>query len=1476
MNFAATSRRRRKPLGRDGWLFVLGGLLMALAMATQANAFWGGIGTGSGGGSVGTLAAPTLSATSGAGTATITWTAVSPPGLGSVYYYVQRDGGDAAGNCPTPGSPTTLLTCTDTGLTKGPPYTYTVTAIWQTWTAISSPLVVSVPYGAMSKLVLAAASPVNAGTADNLTITAQDAAGNTVTSYTGSHDLTFTGPGAVGGNNPTVTNSSGTATNFGTATAITFTNGVATVSGSDNGVMKLYKAETAHVVVSDGTYNNGAGLSVTVSPIAVSKLLLAAATTTPAAGAADNLTITAQDTYGNTVTSYTGSKSLTFTGPGAVGGNNPTVVDGAGVTRQFGVATPITFTNGVATVSGSNNGVMKLYKAETVSIVVSDGAANNGTGLSVTVSPIAVSKLLLAAATTTPAAGAADNLTITAQDTYGNTVTSYTGTKSLTFSGPGSVGGNNPTVTDSSGAAVNFGTATAITFTNGVATVSGSDNGVMKLYKAETAHVVVSDGTYNNGAGLSVTVSPIAVSKLSLAAATTTPAAGVADNLTITAQDTYGNTVTSYNGSHNLTFTGPGAVGSNNPTVVDGAGVTRQFGVATPITFTNGVATVSGSNNGVMKLYKAETVSIVVSDGAANNGTGLSVTVSPIAVSKLLLAAATTTPAAGAADNLTITAQDTYGNTVTSYTATLGLTFTGANTIGVFHPTVSNSTGTAVNFGTSTLISFTNGVATVTGSNNGVMRLYRAEPASISATGGGFTTNAISVTVSSGTPSSFTIPTPTRRTAGTPFNLTLTATADAYGNASTSYTGTQCIVFSGPTASPNGTNPLYPLPGSCGTGQSAVSFNAGVGTASITLFDATPSTAITATDAPSGFHGSTGNFRVNGLTTMSTFLLTADDTTPTAGQAVNVTVTAGDAYGNALPNRTYRNAHTLIFSGASVIGTVQPTVNGVNFGTGTSLNFSDAGVATAVMYLYKAETANIVVSDGTHSNGSGLEVTVRPAALSVLALAAEKVVVRPGATDQLTIRAIDQYGNTAAGYADGTHNLTFAGGTGTRTVTNATGAQVNFGTATALTFTNGISTAGGVMRITTAQTANVTVTDGTRTSPALRIVVSNVTALAVSAGAFHTCALRSDGAVECWGEGDSGQLGNGAMGNSSNPVMVSGLTNAIQISAAKYHTCAVRNDGTVWCWGLNDFGELGNNSTTTSSVPVQVRGVGGTGFLTGVSSVSANGKFTCALISASQSVVCWGHNQAGQLGIGATDNNVHSTPAYVVGVGGGGTLGNVSAITTGANHACALLSGGGVDCWGLNDHGQLGNNSTADTNRPVQVVGAGGGGTLSGVTQISGGRMHVCARIGGTIYCWGRNDNGELGNGTTTTSSFPVQTLNIATATQINAGEYHSCVRLQDGTAQCWGAAAFGQIGDGTTSDTSTPVSVIGPGGFGILSGIGSVSAGGGDINETNDFEHTVALMDDGTVVSWGQNNYGQLGDGTTTMSIFPVGVALQ
>lgn len=305
-------------------------------------------------------------------------------------------------------------------------------------------------------------------------------------------------------------------------------------------------------------------------------LALTAASTTPGAGVADNLTITALDEVGNTVTTYASSHSLIFSGASkSPGGTAPTVVNASGTAVAFGSATAITFTKGVATVASSKNGVMKLYAAGAASVTVSDGSISDETPLALTVAPGAATKLSLAAATTTPTAGVADNLTTTALDAYGNTATSYTGSHNLTFSGASSSpSATLPTVADSSGAAINFGSATAITFTNGIATVSSSKNGSMKLYKAETAAIGVSDGSISTAATVVVTVAATTATKLAFTNVAisdgelsapclfTCKATDLGNSGTFVANvsvtDAYGNTVSAVGTGHTVSVTATG------------------------------------------------------------------------------------------------------------------------------------------------------------------------------------------------------------------------------------------------------------------------------------------------------------------------------------------------------------------------------------------------------------------------------------------------------------------------------------------------------------------------------------------------------------------------------------------------------------------------------------------------------------------------------------------------------------------------------------------------------------------------------------------------------------------------------------------------------------------------------------------------------------------------------------------------------
>ena len=209
----------------------------------------------------------------------------------------------------------------------------------------------------------------------------------------------------------------------------------------------------------------------------------------------------------------------------------------------------------------------------------------------------------------------------------------------------------------------------------------------------------------------------------------------------------------------------------------------------------------------------------------------------------------------------------------------------------------------------------------------------------------------------------------------------------------------------------------------------------------------------------------------------------------------------------------------------------------------------------------------------------------------------------------------------------------------------------------------------------------------------------------ISAGAGFTCAVTSAGAAECWGEGGSGQLGNGAATSSAAPVQVSGLTSGVDaIAAGDSHACALTNTGAVWCWGLNAYGQLGDGTLLQSSVPVRVLASTGSGPLSGIVAISAGQNYSCAVAAAGASQ-CWGEGGASTLA-GA------SVASSAVAVQISAPSSSVIAVAAGASHACSVNSAGAVWCWGLNANGQLGDGNTVSSTVPVEVVGAGGAGFL--------------------------------------------------------------------------------------------------------------------------------------------------------------------
>ncbi len=308
------------------------------------------------------------------------------------------------------------------------------------------------------------------------------------------------------------------------------------------------------------------------------------------------------------------------------------------------------------------------------------------------------------------------------------------------------------------------------------------------------------------------------------------------------------------------------------------------------------------------------------------------------------------------------------------------------------------------------------------------------------------------------------------------------------------------------------------------------------------------------------------------------------------------------------------------------------------------------------------------------------------------------------------------------------------------------------------------------------------------------VAASSKKAAAMSAGYAHNCLVTTKGKLQCWGYNVSGQVGDGTTTNVLAPVTVSGLSKGTKaVAPGYYHTCALTTKGKAKCWGYNGYGALGNNTTANSLVPVTVYGLS-----KGVKAISASYLHTCALTTKGK-VLCWGDNTYGQLGDNTTTNSLKPVTVYGLSKG-------VKAISAGYTTTCATTTKGKAKCWGDNTYGQLGNGTTTSSPKPVTVSGLS-----KGVKATKPGVLHTCAlTTKGKVLCWGNNAYGELGDNSTTNSTTPVAVYNLDKSTKVSLGYIHTCALTAKKAIKCWGNNSVGQLGDNTTTGSPMPVKVYG------------------------------------------------------------------
>jgi alpha-tubulin suppressor-like RCC1 family protein len=347
----------------------------------------------------------------------------------------------------------------------------------------------------------------------------------------------------------------------------------------------------------------------------------------------------------------------------------------------------------------------------------------------------------------------------------------------------------------------------------------------------------------------------------------------------------------------------------------------------------------------------------------------------------------------------------------------------------------------------------------------------------------------------------------------------------------------------------------------------------------------------------------------------------------------------------------------------------------------------------------------------------------------------------------------------------------------------------------------------------------------------------------VAASTWHTCAINTGNSLYCWGNNDSGQIGNGTSGgNQLNPFRVAAAGVWSSVSAGDSHTCGITTAKNLYCWGNNQYGQIGNGNTSNTP-QLSLYRVGAAGVW---SSVSAGGGHTCGITTA-KSLYCWGRSEFGQIGAGSNGSS-EPTPLRV------GAAGVWAVAEAGENHSCGVTTAKNLYCWGENGFGEIGKGTTGGTQTTLYRVAAAGVWATVSATSVN-----TCGiTTAKNLYCWGWDDFGQVGDGTSGFDNNRPSPYRVAAAgvwATVSAGYGHTCGITTAANLYCWGNNGSGQIGNGIADGTHPALYRV------AAAGVWARVAAGGS--------HTCGITTASNLYCWGNNDFGQIGNGSSGSNQF-------